>query len=169
MKNRRQALHRVTERTESRRQWPTPAEFARRVSPATAARRRCPDRAGHVAPERALTSPASARVARAPFSLRLGRPSSQQQPSSSAPRAAVAIANASHPRRFSSTATAPPAPPRLTASTRARQSRLVSLRSAHMLAGAPPPPPVAVARPSQTTPGHESARTSFLVVCRCSA
>ena len=68
MKNRRQALHRVTERTESRRQWPTPAEFARRVSPATAARRRCFVRAGHATSGRAFKSPAPARTPpRTPF------------------------------------------------------------------------------------------------------
>ena len=93
MKNRRQALHRVTERTESRRQWPTPAEFARRVSPATAARRRCSVRAGHAAPGRAFKSPAPSRT---PFSRCLGLSSSPQQPPSSR-SPAIAIADASSP------------------------------------------------------------------------
>ena len=44
------------------RQWPTPAESARRVSPAMAARRQRSVHTGHAAPERAFITPAPART-----------------------------------------------------------------------------------------------------------
>ena len=49
----------MSERTESRRQWPTPAEHARRVSAATAARHQRPAHHGQGRPTRAI-NPASA-------------------------------------------------------------------------------------------------------------
>ena len=49
----------LSERTESRRQWPTPAEHARRVSATTAARHQRPAHRGQGRPTRAI-NPASA-------------------------------------------------------------------------------------------------------------
>ena len=49
----------MSERTESRRQWPTPVEHARRVSAATAARHQRPAHRGQGRPTRAI-NPASA-------------------------------------------------------------------------------------------------------------
>ena len=79
------------------RQWPTPAESARRVSSATAARRQRSVRAGHDAPGRAFIT-ASARPSHPAPHFPISAPSSspQRQPSS-ARTSAVAVANANSP------------------------------------------------------------------------
>ena len=55
--------HRATDETESRRHGRPASDTARRVSPAAAARRQRPDRAGHAASGHAFKSPELARNA----------------------------------------------------------------------------------------------------------
>ena len=123
VKTRRQARHSLSESTESNVQRPTPAGTKRRVEVAVAARRRCPDRAGHDAPERGFNTPTFARNAQRPHFVFPGLLLCPQQsrrapaaPSSTVVAIAVRRLTTSHPII---TEAAPLAPQRPTASTRA--------------------------------------------------
>jgi len=72
-KTRRQALHRFTDEMNDAFSGRPTAEPARRVSPATAARRQRPDRAGHAAPGRAFIT-ASTRPSRPALPFPFWRP-----------------------------------------------------------------------------------------------
>ena len=124
VKTHRQARHSLSKSTESNVQWPTPAGTERRVEVAVAARRRCPDRAGHDAPEHGFNTPTFARNAQRPHFIFPGLLLCPQQsrrapaaPSSTA--VAIAVRKLTTSRPIVTTA-ALLAPQRPTTSSRAR-------------------------------------------------
>ena len=138
--------------------------FARRVARETAVRRRRSVRAGHDAPVCALTVPALARTQPRPhfaLSALLRRSQRPQLQHRSPPPSLPATGLSGH---SSITEIPPPSPQHHIASPSGRCLSSVSPSAVQRLAGAPPPPSVAVARPNPTTAGHDSASNSFLVV-----
>jgi len=137
-KTRRQALHRFTDELNDAFSGRPTAEPARRVSPATAARRLCSAQPGHDAPGRAFITPASARVApRSIFASPRPPSSPQQQPSASSLRHRHSQLQLALSRPVA-TATASPSSLQLPASPSAVVQALVSRRAVHSIAGAPP-------------------------------
>ena len=100
------------------RQWPTPAESARRVSPATAARRQRSVHTGHAAPERGLNV-ASARPSHPALPFRSRRPFFSAAAAAERPQLRHRHSRAQPvPSHSSTTTKAPPSSQRPTASFR---------------------------------------------------